>query len=45
MGVLLQELEMLRQLKEMFVYGHGGDGDRLGSTGLEPWCNPILNKS
>lgn len=45
MGVLLQEPEMLTQLKQMFVYGRGGDGDGLGSAGLEPWCNPILNKS
>lgn len=45
MGVLLQEPEMLMQLKQMFVYGRGRDGDRLGSAGLEPWCNPILNKS
>lgn len=36
---------MLMQLKQMFVFDHGGDGDGLGSAGLEPWCNLILNKS
>lgn len=45
MGVLLQEPEMLTQLKQMFVYDRGADGDRLGSAGLEPRCNPVLNKS
>lgn len=36
---------MLMQLKQMFVFDRGRDGDGLGSAGLEPCCNPILNKS
>lgn len=44
-GHLSSAAEMLMQQKQMFVYSRGGDGDGLGSGGLERQCNPVLNKS